>query len=113
MAGITIEIFSNMDIRYVPGPVVRPGDTVTFQLSGISGDVQVSFDGGDSCLTTPGPILLRGGSAKSSETWSSVSTMAAARQYTFTVQLVPSASLSAGPDEMATKKGGIDVTAEP
>ena len=110
MPGITIEIRSNEDIRYVPDPFVKHGDTVTFQVVDIPGEVDVSFDDGNSCLTPPGPYQLNGNTLATSSTQNSVSFTAHRGLYPFTVT-IPGSLRKGG--ELETKKGGIDVTTDP
>lgn len=110
MASITIEIRSNEDIRYSPSPFVSQGDTVTFRIVDIPGEVEVSFDGGNSCLTPPGPYYLNGVSLQASQ--ESVSLTAPRGQYPFTVKIFGPGERKLG-GELETKKGGIDVTTDP
>jgi hypothetical protein len=112
MANITIEIQPNEEVRYSPGSLVRRGDTVTFQLVNVPGEVEVSFDDGDSCLSPPGPYLLNGGTLTMSSSQQTVSLTAAAGLYPFTVQFLGTGARRMG-GELETKKGGIDVTTEP
>lgn len=107
---ITVTISSNEDIRYSPSPEVRPGDTVTFKLEGIPGEVDVAFDSG-SCLTPPGPYVLNGHSLLTSSSQQTVTLTAEARPYPFTVTIPGSPERKRGEHE--TKKGGLDVTTDP
>lgn len=108
---ITVTISSNEDIRYSPSPLVRPGDTVTFKLDGIPGQVEVAFDSG-SCLTPPGPYTLNGSSLLTSSCQQTVTLNASAGQYSFTAT-IPGSPESKKRGEHETKKGGLDVTTDP
>ena len=112
MANITVTIFSDEDIRYSPSPVVRHGDTVTFKLHGIPGEVDVVFDEG-SCLTPPGPYTLNGGSLLTSSSEQTVTVSALPRPYPFTATIPGSTEESRKRGEHETKKGGLDVTTDP
>lgn len=111
MGNLTITIESNADIRYshVP-PVVRHGDTVTFQVQDVPGSVEVRFDDG-SCLTTTGPYELLGGPGLTAASPQPVSPGATARRYPFTATLPDSRGKKIGEHEV--KKGEIDVTTDP
>ncbi|WP_164013561.1 hypothetical protein [Pyxidicoccus trucidator] len=112
MASITVTIFSNDDIRYSPSSVVRHGDTVTFALHDIPGEVDVAFDAG-SCLTPPGPYTLNGHSLLTSSSQQTVTLTADAHRYAFTVTIPGGTEESRKRGEHETKKGGLDVTTDP
>jgi len=112
MASITVVIQPNENIRYSPSPNVSQGDTVTFQLVDIPGEVEVSFDGGNSCFTTPGPFDLNGSTLATSSSQHTVSFTAAKGPYPFTVQIFGTKERRKGGDH-ETKNGGLDVTTDP
>ncbi|MFP2908985.1 hypothetical protein ACLESD_28875 [Pyxidicoccus sp. 3LFB2] len=113
MANIIVTIQSNEDIRYSPSPVVRHGDTVTFKLEGIPGEVDVVFDSG-SCLNPPGPYTLNGSTLATSSSQQTVAVTAQAKQYPFTVTIPGGSERSKKKGgELESKKGGLDVTTDP
>jgi hypothetical protein len=58
MGELTIEISSDGTPSYPRGQTVNPGDTVTFQYMGTSGEVEVTFDSTSCCFTSSDPLTL-------------------------------------------------------
>ena len=109
MAEIIVEI--RVDGPHYPrGQTVRRNDTVTFQLVGITGDVEVKFDT-PCCFTSSAPFTLKGSSLAASMHQETVSSTVGAGRYYFTAD-IPAAARPR-PPEWEAKRGELDVSTDP
>ena len=114
MPNIIIEVLPNRDLRYPEGNQVHQGDTVTFLISGISGEVEIAFDQ-TSCFNSPGPWDYNTSSLSTTDSLHVVSWTAARGEYAFTVTTpsTPAKDKHVGPHDHEVKRGTIDVTTDP
>ncbi|MCP3140771.1 hypothetical protein [Pyxidicoccus xibeiensis] len=116
MKNIVIEVLPNRELRYPNGHDVSQGDTVTFRIEGIIGDVHISFDD-TSCFTSSGPWDVNSSSLSALNSVFEVSSTAPRDEYPFTVTTPGGSSKDkdkhVGPGNHETKRGTIDVTTDP
>ncbi|MFP2934592.1 hypothetical protein ACLESO_57685, partial [Pyxidicoccus sp. 3LG] len=89
-------------------------DTVTFRITGITGEVEIAFDQ-TSCFTSSGPWDMNTTSLSTTDSLHLVAPDAARHLYPFTVTITgtPAKDKHLGPGNHETKRGGIDVTTDP
>lgn len=114
MGDLTIEISSDGTPSYPRGNTVYPNDTVTFQLVGASGVVDVTFDPTSCCFTSSDPLALDSGSLAASQQQKTVSGDARAKQYLFWTNPPGQDSRAfRPPPHWETKTGTLDVSTDP